>query len=637
MGQMRMSKMNFYQTLNEQLIETFSSSPKLNYCRFLLPEKEGQVSLVARYVPCFSPESSRETVSEPYITLAVSDKSQEGLEVVESCDYDAYYYGISPAINETVIVESMADKKFTSLAGLDAFIAEHCTGFMLHNNQRDYLIPCARLFVLSIAHNFGIKLKVEADLRERLLRFAGTTMVEEGPQTGDILLCGSPTEELFQELDGYYFKKDAAQSHWKCCNTDGEGLSIRDIFARRENIILLKGHTFYSGALLRILYVDKNIQSYGNDTVAPLQFLFERSSYGTVYTFDNNYTNHPLLNTCRDKLIEMYRKDDACKLKLLKNTKTTGTRVDYLNAVNEYLKVSTNVNQIGVTGNIITTDGVLLIGERESASIDAGEIYPSVNGNAEVIDGNVGFYKLYANEDYPTIDLKAPRIDFYGELNREARAELSLATRSDAWHCYGFTISGNIPEEESGGAYSSFKRRMHFNILCEQVCNDSFEHIVENQKTATEAFENRTLKGLMLDYYPNRRSMVCERFLNGCRVILDNESYIMAVAAICVFISTIITAFQNESLTSMAFTLSDMLSIGFSVLGVIMILFLGCKAVKKYIFRKKHITKIHIIGSLSGKRRDGLKQIAKYFKMHSCHPVAFAAVMAYVLRISKYE
>ncbi len=637
MDQMKMSKKSFYRTLNEQLIDVFSSSPKLNYCRFLLPEKEGQVSLVAKYVPCFSPESSRENGSEPFVTLAVSDAPKGSLKVVESCDYDAYYYGISPAINETVIVESIAEGKLASMAGLDAFIAEHCTGFMLHKDQGEYLIPCARLFVLSIAHNFGIKLKVEDALRERLLRFSETTMVEKGTQKGEILLCGSPTEALFCELDGYHFKKDAGQTHWACCGGDGEGLSIREIYKKRENIVLLKGHTFYSGALLRILYVDKDIRSYGNDTVAPLQFLFERSSYGTVYTFDNNYTNHPLLDTCRDKLIEMYRKDDACKRRLLKKTKATGSRVDYLSAVNEYLKDSTNVNQMGVTGNIITADGVLLIGERESASIDAGEIYPSVNGNAEVIDGSVGFYKLYANEDYPTIDLKAPRIDFYGELSREARAELSVSTRSDAWHCYGFTISGNIPEAESGEAYPFFKRRMHFNILCEQFCNDSFEQLVKNQKTATEAFENRTLRGLILDYYPNRRSMFWERFLNGCRMIFDNEAYIMAVVAICVFVSAIITALQSESLTSMAFTLSDILNIGFSVLGVIMIMVLSYKAIKKCIFRKKYIQKIHIIESLNGKSKDGLKQITKYFKAHSCHPVAFAAVMAYVLKTSKYE
>ena len=632
-----MSKKSFYQTLNNQLIDTFSSSPKLNYCRFLLPEKEGQVSLVARYVPCFSAENSQEIVSEPFITLAVSDDPEEGLTVAESCDYDSYYYGISPAINETVVIEGMAEGKLINQAGLDGFIAEHCTGFMLHKNQREYLIPCARLFVLSIAHNFGIKLEVGDVLRERLLRFSETTMVEEGSQKGEILLCGSPTEELFSELDGYYFKKDADQPLWKCCGTDGEGLSVRDIYTRRENIVLLKGHTFYSGALLRILYVNKDIRSHGNDMVVPVQFLFERSSYGTVYTFDNNYTNHPLLNTCRDELIEMYRKDDACKRRLLEKTSTIDKRADLITAVNEYLKDSTNVNQMGVTGNIITSDGILLIGERENASIDAGEIYPSVNGNAEVIDENVDFYKLYANEDYPSIDLRAPRIDFYGELNREARAELSLATRSDAWHCYGFTISGNIPEAETGGEYPFYKRRMHFNILCEQFCNDSFERIIENQKTATESFENRAIRGLILNYYPNRRSMLWERFLNSCRVLLDNETYIMAVVAVCVFVSTLIAALQNESLEAIAFTLSDMLSIGFSVLGVIMIMALGYKAVRKYIFRKKRIKKIHIIGSLNGKHGDGQKQIAKYFKKHSCHPVAYAAVMAYVLKISKYE
>ncbi len=640
MAKVKTNGKDFYQILNEQLIATFSSSQKLNYCRFLQPEKEGSVSLVAKYVPCFSVEAAKgnnEITSEPYITIAASDNAEDGLTVVESRDYDAYYYGISPAIDETLIVESIVDGRLTSKAGLDSFIAEHCTGFMLHNDQREYLIPCARLFVLSIAHNFGIKLNVDDALYAHLLRFSNTTMVEKGTQQGEILLCGSPTEELFQELDGYCFQKDEDRLHWKCCPPDSEGLSIRDIYKKRENMILLKGHTFYSGALLRILHIDDEVRSYGNDTVAPLQFLFERSSYGTVYTLDNNYINHPLLHTSRDKLIEMYRKDDACRRRLLEKTKSVGSKADYITAVNDYLKESMNVNQMGVTGNVITEDGFLLIGERESTSIDAGEIYPSVNGNAEVVDENVRFYKLYANEDYPTINLKDTRIDFYGELNREAQAELSISTRLDAWHCYGFTISGNVPKAESGGEYPFTKRRMHFNILCEQVCNDSFEELVEKQKNATEAFENRMLKGLQLDCYPNSRAMLWEKFLNSCRVILDNESYVMAVTAVYVFVSAIITAYQNEALTSMTFSLPDILSAGFSILAVLMIMVIGHKAIRKRRFKRKHITKIRIIGNRNGSQMDGLRHITKYFEDHSCHPVAYAAVMAHVLKKAEYK
>lgn len=640
MDQEKRNEKDFYQTLNEQLIATFSSSQKLNYCRFFLPEKEGLVSIVAKYAPCFSAEEVKrnsESPSEPYITLAASDKTEDGLTVVESRDYDAYYYGISPAIDEKVIVESIVDGRLTSKAGLDSFIAEHCTGFMLHNDQREYLIPCARLFVLSIAHNFGIKLNADGVLYEHLLRFSNTTMVEKGAQQGEILICGSPTEKLFCELDGYYFQKDEDCLHWKCCSSDAEGLSLRDIYRKRENIILLKGHTFYSGAFLRILYINNDIRSYGNDTVAPLQFLFERSSYGTVYTLDNNYINHPLLHTSRDKLVEMYRKDDACKRRLLEKTKSVGSKADYITAVNDYLKESMNVNQMCVTGNVITEEGILLIGEREGTSIDAGEIYPSVNGNAEVVDENVSFYKLYANEDYPTISLGNARIDFYGELNRETQAELSVSTRLDAWHCYGFTLSGNIPQAESGGEYPFTKRRMHFNILCEQVCDNSFEELVQKQKNATEKFENRMLKGLQLDYYPNSKSMLWERFLNSCRIILDNESHVMAVMAVYVFASTIISAYQNGSLTSMTFSLSDILSAGFSILAVLMIMVIGHKAIKKHCFKRKHITKICIVGNRNGSQMDGLYHITEYFEKHSCHPVAYAAAMAHVLKKAEYK
>lgn len=637
----KMDNRNFFQTINDRLISTFSASEKLNYCRFLLPEKEGQVSIVAKYAPCVSveqDENGRSLLStEPFITLAMSGESEDGLEEVESRDHDAYYYGISPAIDETLIVKAIADGKLKDKDGLHKFIADHCSGFMLRRNQAGYLRPCAKLFVLSIAHNFGIKLKVDDTLYARLLRFSNTTMVEKGKQKGEILLCGSPTEELFCVLDGYTFQKDADGLHWRCSASGSEGLSVREIFSNRDNIVLLKGHTFYSGVLLRILYVDTKIQSYGNDTVVPLQFLFERSTYGTVFTFDNNYIYHPLLDTSRDKLIEMYRNDDECKRTLLNSTETPSGRADYLTAVNNYLKESFNVNQMGVTGNLITKDGILLIGERESSAIDAGEIYPSVNGNAEVIDPNVNFYKLFANEDYPTINLAANRIDFHGELNREAYAELSVTTRWDAWNCYGFTISGIVPPKETEGDYSFSKRRMHFNILCEQSCDVTFEEIVEKQKNATEAFENRTLKGLQLSYYANWRARIWTELLNSVRLILDSESHIGEITAVYVFLATIITAVQNGSLTSLTFSASDISKVFFSVLSILMICVVGYKTVQNYLFRRKYITKIVFTGSCKKKTKDDFHRITEYFKKNPSHPVAYAAVMAHILKIAKYK
>lgn len=280
-------------------------------------------------------------------------------------------------------------------------------------------------------------------------------------------------------LDDYRFQQNG-DLRWVCCSIGG--ISAREIFRDINNIILLKGHTFYSGTVLRTLYIDTGIRTYGNDAISPLQFFFERSSYGTVFTLDNCFFGHPFLNADREKLVEMYRFDDDCKRALQKSTEVVNNRADYLKAVNAYLKNTFGVNQICVTGNLITKDGVLLIGERETSSIDAGEIYPSVNGNAEVMDPNVGFYKLSANEDYPAIELTSSRIDFYGELNREAYAELAVITKSDAWKCYGFAISGIVPPEQTDEILPGSKRRMHFSILCEQSCNVTFEEIVKSRK-----------------------------------------------------------------------------------------------------------------------------------------------------------
>lgn len=636
-----MDKNDFFQTMNERLISAFSDSPGLNYCRFLLPEKKGQVSVVAKYTPCACVEQDKDgrilISEEPFITLAKSDTDEGGVKEVESRDYDSYYYGISPAVNETVIVGAIADGRLKDTEGLNRFIAEHCSGFMLRRNQVGYLRPCAKLFVLSIAHNFGIKLRVDEPLYTQLLDFSDTTLVEEGTEKGEILLCGSPTEELFCKLDEYRFRWNNDTMHWEQCNSCGEGLSVREIFRDVNNIILLKGNTFYSGALLRVLYINAGIRTYGNDTLAPLQFLFERSSYGTVFTLDNCFFRHPLLSSCMDKIVEMYRIDDDCRRALLKSTATVGKRADYLDAVNNYLKNTFNVNQIGVTGNLITKDGILVIGEREASSIDAGEVYPSVNGNAEVMDANVSFYKLSANEDYPTIELSSNRIDFCGELNREAYAELAVTPKSDAWKCYGFTVSGFVPGEYTGNDYPFNKRRMHFNILCEQACDVTFEEIIKRQKTATESFENHTLKGLQLSYYANRRKKIGAGLIKCIRLALNSESHIGEITAVYVFLATIITAVQNKSLMSLTFTASDISKVIFSALGIFMICVAGYKAVKNYLFRKKHIVKINFIGSRTSRAKDGFSQITSYFAKNPSHPVAYAAVMARVLNISEYK
>lgn len=127
-----------FQVMNERLISTFSDSSKLNFCRFLLPEKEGQVSIVAKYMPCACVEQDSRgkavTSTEPFLTLKKSGTSADGLEEVENKDYNSYYYGISPTVSETVIVEAIAEGRLKDNNGLNRFIADHCTEFMLHKN-----------------------------------------------------------------------------------------------------------------------------------------------------------------------------------------------------------------------------------------------------------------------------------------------------------------------------------------------------------------------------------------------------------------------------------------------------------------------------------------------------------------------
>lgn len=608
----------FEEDINKYLDERFSELQNLNYCRLLLPSRGGQISVIGKYSPCRG-----EGEGAKYVTL------NRALATVESSDLDRYYYGVSPVVDESRIVQAISQHRFRDTPGLEGFLSEHCEEFMLRCEQREYLLPCAKLFVLSIAHNFGIKLMVEGPLYQKLLAFQSTTLVEAGGKPGEIFLCGCPTEELYAALAGSSFRKQKEGPCWVCCPPDTEGaVTVQEIYSRPENILLLHGHTFYSGALLRVLHLEEIRQSYGNDKIVPIRVHFERSSYGTVYTFDNNFTAHPLLAQCKELILRMYREDDESKRRLLRETAPGQKPGACMDAVNRYLSCSHNVNQLGVTGNIITADGILLVGVRDAEAIDAGELYPSVNGNAELMDRNVGFYKLSANEDYPTVDLGANRIDFYGELCREAYAELAVTMKENAWDCYGLTVSGIVPPQEEGkdGEYPFRKRRMHFNVLCEQCSEHGFDDFLEKQKNATEAYENRDLNGIRLVYHPNRRARFLDKLSKTVRVLTGNESYIMAVVAMCVLLATLLGNVFAQGTLSLSFSVLDVVTYVFYILSIIMLAMMARKMVKEYRHRKKYIHKI----CLTGRRRP--EGVEAYFQRRSCHPVTYAAIMSHVLK-----
>ena len=113
--------------------------------------------------------------------------------------------------------------------------------------------------------------------------------------------------------------------------------------------------------------------------------------------------------------------------------------------INEYLKYSYNVNQIGVSGNIISSDGNLIYSVRDDKAIDSDKIYPSVNGNVEIADKNVSLYIDSVDVDYPSLDINGYQNSFGAELCRESAAELNIPLNNNLLKCYGIIISGNIP------------------------------------------------------------------------------------------------------------------------------------------------------------------------------------------------
>jgi len=165
--------------------------------------------------------------------------------------------------------------------------------------------------------------------------------------------------------------------------------------------------------------------------------------------------------------------------------------------VNEYIKNSYNVNQIGVSSSLKTPKQELLFGLRAAKNIDDGALYPSVNGNAEVYDEGVQFYNHSVYEDLPTIFLHNKRSDLQGEIAREAYGELNMVSTKESWSCYGMILSGNLPQAVPGNSAS---RRCHFNVLFENEISDTLDEIQDRFQKASEAFENKNFAAVIVKY-----------------------------------------------------------------------------------------------------------------------------------------
>lgn len=581
------------------------SKQKLNFCKALFISHK-KISITLSHKPDYF--SNKRAVLNEDLTFSVPE------------NVPSYYYGASPKIDGYAIIDAISCFAFSTEKKLEEYLSKHCSEFMLHEDQGEYLVDVAKLILLTMASKYGIELKnckELAFLAEKSDLYKAT--ISHNKKSDTILLHGCPCSELMEIFSTYRFVK--INDVWQISDN---GLSLAEIYANKSNIKLLVGKVFYSGVLLKPLEIIKAENVYENNDIINYHLIYERSSFATVCAFDDNYTDHPLLEGSRKKLEEFFSYDDNCKLKLFEQLSVEGIdEKEILIHINEYIKCSYNVNQIGISSNLKTSKNEILLGLRDAKNIDAGAVYPSVNGNAEVYDEDVSFYHFSVYEDLPSLHINQKRSDLLGEIAREAYGELNIDTTQESWSCHGMIISGNLPSMQDERA----SRRCHFNVLFENDVNESLEEIKKRFLKASERFENKNFAAIIIKYYKTRFRGIMGFLFDFLQKFVQNKDFVESILLILISVISLKNGIIENSLD---FSFDNILTL-FSFIFAIVIVITTIVQVVQYIIktiRNRKITKtIHIYGSMS--YITMCKRLSKAMSM-KYHPATYACIKMHV-------
>lgn len=588
-------------------MQKYLQGKDLNFSKFIVPAKEGEVTIIGKYAQKHYGDY-KNALGDGFCRLIVENNQ---LKVVQSQDYDGFYYGISPRFNNSMIMDELSKFSLKNKEGLEKFVAEHADLFMLHKGQEKYLAAMAKYFTLCMFYNFGMKIslrdKTETDAFVKLF---GDKHPYFKIKDNVLIIHGCPTEAVLDFLISHgYMERDY----------DSKGSSECEFG-------LVNGDVFYSGVLLRPVHIEERNVWNSNSNISAMCIYYERSTYGTVFSLDNNLTEHPLLTAEEKELIsEFFKTDDECKIKYLCHPVENGEagRTKTIAQINAYLKDSYNVNQIGITGNIITADQVLIYGKRSPSSIDSGKLYPSVNGNAEIADLDVEFYSDSAEVDFPQMSVESMPFRFGKELCRETEAELNLSLSNNLWKCYGLALSGIVPAEAGEGA----RRRMHFNVIFKQSINQTFEEIREMQKTAVENYENGELHGVKIKIFENRAQWLRSIMKNVLQLVIDSRDIIGSVLTVLLFYLSM------ANLENTLDGLNTAISAFFAVLVLLTTVSSVIKRIKVYFQRKKYLHNVIIVNNTKDIENKLNKAGDAIMMKHECHPVTYLAIRLHLMEL----
>lgn len=599
---MRFSKTEL-EEFNSKLRED-AKNLELNYAEFITPQDADKVTVVCTHV--------KRAEDERFYGL---DKD---LNVEEKKYEEGFVYGISPRISADEIIDAISCLAFTDNEGLSDFVKRYHDCFAFHKEQKEFIPALAKYIALSLTYNYCLKFRFEKqpfDTRKYPLQ------TEYDEISRILTVTGCPSDEMIRELSRFRYRIKDGEYVAEAAE-DGD-LDVKDVYGARRLIRLHNSDVFYSGVLLRPLEIVEESADECNKGVKSLNIIFEKSSYGTVYAFDSSAAlcHSALKKEEKDAVRIFFGNEDAAVRELAENG-------EILCKVNNYLKKSYNVHQICVSANIETSDGYLLFPVRGRKSIDASKnpkkplIYPSVNGNAEVLDNDVKFYKVSAIEDLPKIEIEeGQRIDFNAELTREAYSELHLYFEPMLWEIYGISVGGRILGEND--VFDGVKRRLHFNVLAKQRCQYDFDEVCKTEALATESYEIDRLKGVKVNTYKNKCNRVMSALKTFFKKVIENSEVLMALLTVLIFCT--VTDFENIDLSAV----KEFLSAFFGAILIALFVVNVVKKIAEYRVKRKKVTVFGEIATEKGENHCRITE--KLLNDYTFHPATFTLVKLYFL------
>ncbi len=453
-----------------------------------------------------------------------------------------------------------------------------------------------------------------------------------------------------------------------CLTSKSQKTSIVEPLNMADVDIIGLTKCYYSGVMPKVLKIEKSKDNSANGNLQIYNIKFCKTTFATLDAMDNSYIkNHILLSGAINEdttYREVLDRADIYEDKL-KSMYLSGDNVS-IDQVNECVKCSLNSNTCAVTCDILTIDGRHIMTRRSADVVDTGTIYPSCNGQSELLDNNVSFYKKSVYEDNPTIDTESDRrIDFSDEVKREAYAELGVEITNNSLEYLGISLLGICPTSKIDENATKCKvekneipfielrpieekRRFHFNIYTKSKSNDCMEEIEKKVESAVENFESDKKFGINLKIDNNASDTTNRRM----SILMTAISYLDTISVLALSIVLLLVSSFTSGAGDINITIDIIATCISSITASIAILNL-LRDYTKYLIKRNRCMVHYFNFSISKKKnnRNNVKKdsnistaemrrfcdkIEKFFKKHETklHPVS-ALMMIYLLRSSE--